>query len=206
MISRYDAIVLAGGRATRMSGVAKPQQLVGASTMLERVLSAVAAADVRIVVGPSQSIPEDVLVVQEQPPGSGPVAGVAAGLAHVGSPVVLVLAADLPFLDPETIGSLLAGLDSNDSSDDGSGEPDSGDLAMLVDESGRDQYLLAAWRTAALRMALAELAPFHGRSMRELVNSVRVHRIAAVPRPGAPNPWADVDTAEELERARRARQ
>lgn len=206
MTSRYDAIVLAGGRASRMAGVAKPQQVVGGSTMLERVLSAVATADVRIVVGPPQSISKDVIAVQEQPPGSGPVAGVAAGLPYVDNPVVLVLAGDLPFLDPETIGSLLAGLESAGSSDDGSGGPVSCDLAMLVDENGRDQYLLGAWRTTALRTALAELAHFRARSMRELVHSVRVHRIAANPRAGVPNPWMDVDTAEELERARRARQ
>lgn len=193
MDDRYDAIVLAGGRASRMSGQAKPQLPIGAQTMLERVLSAVRGAGTRIVVGPQQPAPVGVWVVQEQPAGSGPVAGLAAGLAHASAPVVLVLAADLPFLTPEALTPLLAGLDD-----------DAADVSLLVDENGRDQYLLGAWRVAALRTALTSLEPLPGRSMRELVRAVRVIRID-VPAPGdSPAAWTDVDTPADLDRARRA--
>src|SRR3712207_8857614 len=46
------------------------------------VLAAVADAAQRIVVGPPQPAPADVLVVREEPPGGGPVAALRAGLAH----------------------------------------------------------------------------------------------------------------------------
>ena len=70
----YTAVVLAGGRAARLGGRAKPQLEVGGRTMLATVLAAVTDADLRIVVGPRQPVPEDVLIVREEPPGGGPVA------------------------------------------------------------------------------------------------------------------------------------
>ncbi|MDQ3506172.1 MAG: molybdenum cofactor guanylyltransferase [Actinomycetota bacterium] len=188
----YDAIVLAGGRASRMSGQAKPQLTVGEATMVDRVLSAVRGAANRVVVGPPQSVPDGVVLVQEQPAGGGPVAGMAAGLRQVEAALVVVLAADLPFLSAEVIASLLAGLD---------GDP-AADLALLVDEHGRDQYLVGAWRTGRLRAALAELEPLPGRSMRDLVCAVRMLRVSMPAGSAELPPWTDVDTPADLERAR----
>src|SRR5215204_2378308 len=95
----YTALVLAGGRAARLGGQAKPQLEVGGRTMLAAVLAAVADASRRVVVGPPQPVPDDgVLVVREEPPGGGPVAAMRAGLARVDTDVVAVLAGDLPFL------------------------------------------------------------------------------------------------------------
>ena len=175
-----------------MSGQPKAQLTVGDATMLEHVLLAVRDARARIVVGPPQSVPNGVRIVQEQPAGSGPVAGLAAGLAHVSAPVVTAVAADLPFLTAEVIGSLLAGLD---------GDPDA-DLALLVDEHGRDQYLLGVWRADRLRAALAELDPLSGRAMRDLVRPVRVLRVSVPAGSAELPPWTDVDTPTDLDRAR----
>jgi len=186
----YDAIVLAGGRGSRMSGQAKPQLPVGDATMLERVLLAVRGADTRVVVGPPQSVPDGVLRVQEHPVGSGPVAGLAAGLDLISAATVVVVAADLPFLTSELIESLVAQLVEN------------ADAAVLVDENGRDQFLLGAWRVSRLRTALADLAPLPGRAMRALVASVRVARVEVPAPQSAPVPWTDVDTPADLDRAR----
>ncbi|WRL63058.1 NTP transferase domain-containing protein [Blastococcus brunescens] len=46
------AVVLAGGRAARLGGQAKPQLIVGGRPILASVLVAVADAERRIVVGP----------------------------------------------------------------------------------------------------------------------------------------------------------
>lgn len=190
---RYDVIVLAGGRARRMSGQAKPQLYVGESTMLERVLSAVPDAEVRIVVGPRQPVPERVLVVRERPAGSGPVAGLAAGLVHGFAPIVVVLAADLPFLTSRAIGALVVALEA-------AGDAD---VALSADGQGRDQFLLGAWRRAPLSAALSELTPLPGRAMRELLQVLRVRRVELRHPDGAVPPWTDIDTAEDLIRARR---
>src|SRR3954449_11305146 len=59
----YAAVVLAGGRAARLGGQAKPQLDVGGRPMLVSVLTAVADAQPRVVVGPPQDVPPDVVVV-----------------------------------------------------------------------------------------------------------------------------------------------
>lgn len=173
-----------------MSGQAKPQLRVGDATMLDRVLTAVSGAGARIVVGPPQPVPAGVVIVQEQPAGSGPVAGAAAGLAEVSAEIVVLLAVDLPFLTAELIQTLVGALGADD------------EVAVLIDEAGRDQFLLSAWRASALRRSLTELAPLAGRAMRDVVAAVRVTRVeVATPRDG-PAPWTDVDTPADLDCAR----
>src|SRR4051794_17332844 len=77
----YAAVVLAGGRAARLGGQAKPQLAVGGRPMLATVLAAVADAEPRVVVGPPQPVPGGVLVVREEPPRGGPGAALRPGPA-----------------------------------------------------------------------------------------------------------------------------
>ncbi|HZB49955.1 MAG TPA: molybdenum cofactor guanylyltransferase, partial [Mycobacteriales bacterium] len=143
----YDAVVLTGGRASRMGGIAKPELRLRGRTLAERVLAAVRDADRSIVVGPAvRDVPVD-LVTREEPPGGGPVAALAAGLVGVRAPAVATLAADLPFLDAATVRRLRAAL---------AGERGAA-VALPVDAEGRDQLLCAVWKTAALRAALARV-------------------------------------------------
>ncbi|MEU4552610.1 molybdenum cofactor guanylyltransferase [Micromonospora violae] len=109
----YAAVVLAGGAARRMGGVDKPALPVGGQPMRDRVLAAVADATSRVVVGAADAVPMGVRVVREDPPGGGPVAAAAAGLALLDSDTSLValLAADLPLLTRAAIGDLLKHLD-----------------------------------------------------------------------------------------------
>ncbi len=205
MTGEYDAIVLAGGRASRLAGAAKPQLQVGDQTMLERVLAAVGAAGTRIVVGPAQAMPAGVEQVQEQPAGGGPVAALAAGLARVSAPIVVVLAADLPFVTAELIATLVAGLydrADHDQAGRDQNDRDQDDVALLVDEHGRGQYLLSAWRTNPLRDALAQLEPLPGTAMKALVRALRVRRIEVAEPFEGPAPWTDVDTPADLEQTR----
>ncbi|WP_431943617.1 NTP transferase domain-containing protein [Micromonospora marina] len=122
----YAAIVLAGGAARRMGGVDKPARAVGGRSMLHRVLGAVADADQRIVVGSSGPVPEGVRTTREEPPGGGPVAATAAGLALLdpGTTTVAVLAADLPLLTTAAVAGLRRALAAPTAGpDDGSKNP-----------------------------------------------------------------------------------
>jgi molybdopterin-guanine dinucleotide biosynthesis protein A len=184
----WSAVVLAGGRAARLGGQAKPQLDVGGRSMLAAVLEACAAATTRIVVGPPQPVADGVVVVREQPPGGGPVAAMRAGLIVVRTEVVAVLAGDLPFLTADVVDELLGAL-----TDDG---------AMAVDDAGRDQFLLGVWRTAALRAALAGAAG-HA-PVRRVLSPLVVRRVRPATRPGTPPPWLDCDTPNDLARARAA--
>jgi molybdenum cofactor guanylyltransferase len=182
----YTAVVLAGGRAARLGGQAKPQLEVGGRSMLAGVLGAVSDAECRIVVGPPQPVPGEVVVLREQPPGGGPVAALRAGLPAVRTDVVAVLAGDLPFLTPAVIAQLRGLL--------------TGDGVLVVDDCGRDQLLLGVWRTDALRRVLA--GPGGPSSMRRLLAPLTVARLLPVVPPGTPPPWLDCDTPADLARAR----
>lgn len=180
----YDAIVLAGGRARRLGGAAKPQLSVGGRTLLDAAVAAVAGAGRVVVVGPEQPVARPVLWRREEPAGGGPVAALAAGLPATSAPVVVLLAADLPAIGP-AVPRLLAAVPV-------------GGAAVLTDADGRANHLAAAWSRPALVAALAAIGPAHGAAMRALAAAAA--SIVPVPDQGG---WGqDCDTWDELARAR----
>jgi len=197
-MSDFAAVVLAGGAARRMGGAAKPLLTVGGVSLLSRVLAAVANARPRIVVGPGELVPllpRGVSLTIEVPPGGGPVAAAAAGLALLGGTrtpgstnQVALLAADLPFLSRHNVDSLRRGL------------ADGTDGAVLVDNAGHDQWLCGVWRLESLVAQLAQFGDPVGRSMKELAGGLRVAQVAA-PDPSRPPAWFDCDTEDDLRRA-----
>ncbi|MEU7609047.1 NTP transferase domain-containing protein [Micromonospora sp. NPDC049204] len=201
----YAAVVLAGGSARRMGGVDKPALPVGGRPMRARVLAAVSDASPRVLVGPVDVFPEGVRVTREDPPGGGPVAAAAAGLALLDpdTAVVALLAADLPLLTRAAIGDLLTHLagETADGGPVGSGRPDG---ACFVDGNGRRQSLCGVWRVAALRAGLDRLTAERGGSLsgapvRALLAGLVVRE---VPWSGdGPPPWFDCDTDEDVRRA-----
>ncbi|WP_370526108.1 molybdenum cofactor guanylyltransferase [Cellulomonas sp. JH27-2] len=181
----FDAVVLAGGAASRLGGADKAEVVVGGRALLDHALAAVAGAARVVVVGPPALARPGVTTVLEDPPGGGPVAGLAAGLAALGpgADVVVVLACDVPGANV-LVPALL----------DAAGEADG---ARVVDEDGRPQHLLAAYRRAALDTALVGLDDPHGAAVRRLVEKLR---LVDVPDPGGlsadADTWADVDALD----------
>ncbi|MFD1085775.1 molybdenum cofactor guanylyltransferase [Micromonospora andamanensis] len=191
-MTAYAAVVLSGGAGRRMGGRDKPVLPVGGVPMRERVLAAVADASPRILVGPGPAI-AGVRLTREVPPGGGPVAAVAAGLALLDTevPAVALLAADLPLLTRSAIGELLDHLHRLDG-------------VCYVDRSGRRQTLCGVWRPAALRAALDRLSvrrggDVSGAPLRELVAGLAVRDVTW--RGDGPEPWFDCDTERDLRRA-----
>jgi molybdopterin-guanine dinucleotide biosynthesis protein A len=189
----FDAVILAGGRASRLGGADKPGQVVGARTLAGWVVSAAAQAGAGrvIVVGPPRAelqgqVP-GLAFAREEPAGAGPVPALRAGLAGVTAPVVAVLAADLPFLRPRHLARLLAAVGG-------------GTGAVLADGAGQPQWLAGCWRAAGLA---ATLARYRGGSLRGLMAPLRPARLRCWPEPGEPPPWLDCDTWADLARARR---
>ncbi|MFI5893201.1 molybdenum cofactor guanylyltransferase [Actinoplanes sp. NPDC051513] len=178
-----------------MGGADKPTLPVGGQSMLTRVLAAVHDADPRIVVGPvPPDLPVPVHSTREEPPGGGPVAATAAGLALVPDDVTFtaLLAADLPLLTGEAIDVLRLTAES---------APMQG--AVYRDAEGRRQMLCGVWRTKALREAIDRLeerrGDLRGASVRELMDFLRVAEVSWR-RPGPP-PWFDCDTDDDLRAA-----
>lgn len=103
----YDAVVLAGGAARRLGGEDKPGVRVGGRTLLDRVLAACADATRTVVVAGPRPTARPVEWAREDPPGGGPLAALDAGLRLTEAPHVLVLSADVPFLEEKTVRRLL---------------------------------------------------------------------------------------------------
>ncbi|MFD7048107.1 NTP transferase domain-containing protein [Streptomyces mirabilis] len=154
----YDAVVLAGGAARRLGGADKPGVRVGGRPLLDRVLAACATATTTVVVAEPRRTARPVEWAREEPPGGGPLAALDAGLRHVSAEHVVVLSADLPFLDEATVRRLLGALRTGDAPQG----PARADGVLLTDSDGRDQPLVAAYRADALRRELAALAVAHG--------------------------------------------
>lgn len=145
------AIVLAGGRSTRM-GTPKAALEWHGSTLLRRVAGIAARAvdgPVVVVRAPGQALPAlpaDFELAADAQEGHGPLAGLAAGLAAIGdrAQVVYLTGVDVPFLHPAFIHRVLALLGPLD------------DIA-LPRAHGFAQPLAAAYRTATVASQLRKL-------------------------------------------------
>jgi molybdopterin-guanine dinucleotide biosynthesis protein A len=206
----FDAVILAGGRSSRLGGVPKSQLMYDGATLLEVSLQAARGARVVVVVGPDPgTLPTGVLTCREEPPFAGPAAAVAAGLsaleAHYASrhqegrqaPLTLVLACDMPRADAaiRALVAVLEGEGAADASVPGAPGAPGDDGVMAVSADGRRQPLLGFYSTAALQRAVAENArrgTLKNASASALLASLEV-REARVP-PGSTD---DVDTWDD---------
>jgi molybdopterin-guanine dinucleotide biosynthesis protein A len=184
----FDAVVLAGGRSSRLGGVPKAGLVLEGSTLLERTCAALERARTLTVVGPEPDAeavgrmrPHPVFV-REQPAFAGPAAGLVAGFrANLGprSPWCVVVACDMP-----RVGELLQVLLAEAARDD--------TASLVAFDDGRDQPLAALYRSGDLADAIAAvlaLGPADNLSVRRLLASVRTR-----PVPVPPGTTHDVDT------------
>ncbi|MFF2850109.1 NTP transferase domain-containing protein [Streptomyces sp. NPDC058001] len=185
----YDAVVLAGGAAKRLGGADKPGVRVGGRALLDRVLAACPGADTTVVVADSRPTVRPVTWAREEPAGAGPLAALDAGLRRTTAEKVVVLSADLPFLGEETVRGLLDALRAGDA-----------EGVLLTDADGRDQPLVAAYRAAPVRRALAALTAerggLTGLPLRLLVGALDLTRISD------PVASFDCDTWDDIAAAR----
>lgn len=175
----FAAVIVAGGAGRRLSGIDKPAIEVGGRSLLARAVAAVADAEQVVVVGPERPLDRAVTWTREDPPGTGPVAALAAGLAALGpADVVAVLAADLPNVAQATVRRL------RDALGDHAG-------AVIKDEEGRRQWLLGVWRGVPLRGAIPD----------DPANKSLGRTLGALPLvevPAQPGEADDVDTPADL--------
>lgn len=187
--SIFDAIVLCGGRSSRLGGESKASLVLDGATLLHRAVEAVRMARRVAVVGDPDALDltvrldERLLLTREQPAFAGPAAAVATGhrlLEVVGEPSVatVVLACDIP----RAASAVLELLDALPADADG---------VVAVDERGRRQHLLAVYRTSALSAAIGE-RDLVGASMRDLTTDLDLREVP-VPEGSA----ADVDTWDD---------
>ncbi len=180
----WDAVILAGGAGTRLGGVTKGDLTLAGATLMDRALSATVEARARVIVGGAHT--DAVTWTTEDPPGTGPAAGIAAGLralAQPRAPWVVVLAVDTPGaagLVPRLLASASTARDG----------------AWIVDAGGRAQPLLAVYRTATL--AVRCRAGLAGASVARLVGGLDMTGIHdELDAAHDVDTWADVALWEE---------
>jgi len=155
----YDAVILAGGRSSRLNGEPKAEMVLGGEPLLVRALKAARGAAHVAVAGPPTlarllSGPgARPLLVREDPPFSGPAAAVGAALTALGvladqtgavrTPWTLLLACDMPQAK-QAVAALLA-----------AAEADPGQSVLAVDTAGKAQPLAGLYRTGDLIEAVA---------------------------------------------------
>jgi len=109
-----SAVVLAGGRSTRYGDGDKALADLAGAPMLRRVADRLADATDELVVNcradqrPAHrdaldGYPNPVRVAEDPEPDEGPMAGVAAGLREARGEYALVVACDMPFVDPGVV-------------------------------------------------------------------------------------------------------
>lgn len=198
----FDAVIVAGGRASRLGGIDKTALIVGRLSLLEHAVAASDGAErVVVVSGRAGSvIPVGVLSAQEAPLFSGPASALAAGVAKLERDReagrarepgwTLVLAADLPRAE-----EAVTVLRHAAASAMGHGGLDG---LVAVDDSGRRQPLLALYRTSSLAEAIREherADDLDGLSLGRLLAPFRLIEV-----PMATALCADVDSPDDARR------
>ena len=107
MIKDCTAIILAGGDSQRM-GSDKASLLLDGQTLLQHAIATMQQVFPHVIVSVRQPRAEIDLpqVCDDQSgmtAGGGPLAGLAAGLAHIATPWAFVVGCDMPFVEPAMI-------------------------------------------------------------------------------------------------------
>lgn len=143
MAAGRSAIVLAGGRSSRM-GADKATLRFGGVTIIERVIAALTRGfdEVVIVAGAPAMAPAyalaggSVRMLRDPVPFEGPVKALRLGLDAIGTEVGFACACDLPFVDVRLAAELCGMAAGHD--------------AAIVQIAGRLQVLHAAYRKSCL--------------------------------------------------------
>lgn len=185
----WTAVILAGGRGRRLGHVEKSQVQLGGQTLLDAVIEGLPHDTPIVVVGPEVPTRRPVHFCQEEPRFGGPVAGLAAAVSLVATPLVALLATDMPNAGPFAR-QLIDEFDPAGLSD----------ALVPVDVDGRRQPLCSVIRTLSLQQALGELGTTTDASMHALLSHLRCaeRRLSAA----ETDVLVDVDTPDDLDRLR----
>jgi len=141
--------------------------LIDGVPMLLRAIERLAPSPTIVIIDPRHSLslalPENVRVIPDSRPGEGPLAALEAGLRALTQDIVLVVAADMPRIEPSVLRLLVERL---------ADEPAT-DVACLADED-RPRPLPLALRRAPVLARLSPLLDAGERRLRALLDGARV--------------------------------
>src|SRR5690242_19771847 len=108
-----SGFILAGGRSSRM-GTDKSLLRFGNSTLIESAVDRLRRVTTEVaIVSPRNDLVRYAPVIHDIYPDRGPLGGIHAALASSGHELNLMLAVDMPFVDPELLRRVLAVADES---------------------------------------------------------------------------------------------
>ena len=187
----HGMIVLAGGTGKRLGGCSKPDLLIAGDRLISWTLSFLPKVPTVVVAPEEVEVPEKVFLTMEEPPGSGPAAGIVAGwhrlaASFVFSPsdIIGVCPVDAP-LSGFALRQL--GRQLQEMNEDGSGK----EKILLGQVREVTQYVLGAFTVRAL-MEMARSNPLN-RSVRGLLGEIGFATSEI-----SPNYARDLDTPADI--------
>ena len=113
---KITALILAGGRGSRMGSVDKGLQLFAGKPMVAHVLERIAPQADEIIINANRSINEYAAfghrVIADAIDGfAGPLAGLHAGMTHATTPLIVTTPCDSPFLPLDLVARLLLAME-----------------------------------------------------------------------------------------------
>jgi molybdenum cofactor guanylyltransferase len=106
-----SALILAGGRATRLGGIDKRELVIDGATIFERQVTVLAPRVTEVIVSAPREI-AGYRTVRDAVEGAGPLAGIAAGLAAARTEWLLVVAGDMPYITGALIELIASRIDA----------------------------------------------------------------------------------------------
>lgn len=201
-VTPVTAVILCGGRSSRMGRDKGAIEFEGA-TLLQRTVTAAAkvASEVVLVRAPGQALTAvtagcPIVVVEDAIEGQGPLYGMATGLAAAHGDRCLVLGVDMPFLQPALLRLLLDRLTEG---------VEGGSRWVVPIAESRPQPLCSAITRDALPVLIAHIEAGDRAPMAIAAGLGLVRLPEDAWRTADPEglSFVDVDTPEALEAARR---
>ncbi len=180
MTEQTPALILAGGRATRMGGGDKPLRLVAGRAMLDRILDRLTPAHRHIAIsanGDPARFATNWPVLPDPIPGQGPLGGVLAGLewaASLAAASLLTIPGDTPLIPAGLARSLSP-------------------APAVAESAGRLHHLVALWPTSAAPALRAWLSQPGPRSVHGFAQTLAMRPVAF---PG--DPFLNANTPADL--------
>jgi molybdenum cofactor guanylyltransferase len=180
------AVVLAGGRATRMGGMDKGLVELGGRPMIAHVLAALAPQVERVLINANRNHERYAAfgwpVVADDDAGFlGPLAGLAAGMRAADTPLVLTAPCDCPLLAPDLVTRLYCALEQGHA-----------DIAVPFDGERLQPVF------ALVKRELADsLAAYLGGGDRKIDRWFAQHRLAQVDFSDRPENFVNVNDPDE---------
>ena len=182
----WSALILTGGTSKRF-GSDKSEAIFNGKALIDFLISSLPADVAVVIVGPDRDeFPSTIQMIKEDPPGGGPVAGIAAGLPLIETEYVAVLATDMPY-STGLVPLLLSGL-SNEV-----------EAVLAIDGEGFQQPFSGVYRVSSLLRVLGTKELLMGRSMRSVLVELKVKEVSL--HADDSRLLLDIDTREDLIKA-----